>query len=100
MFLERDDLATKSELFSVRDDLKDEISGLRMEMTEFKSEIRSEVSQLRTEMNLKFATKDDLAELKRGFDTSFHSYVRTFIAVQAGTVVGLGGIVYRLTRLL
>lgn len=61
--------------------------------------VRTEVAFLRQEMELKYATKDDLRELKSSFDTAFHSYVRTFIATQAAIVVGVSGIVFTLTSL-
>lgn len=121
MISDRDDVVTTGDLVAVRDDLRGEISdfrteikgdiaGLRNELkgdiaglqTELKGEltdVRSELRFIRQEMELKYATKADLVELKNGFDASFHSYVRTFIATQAATVVGVTGIVYALTRL-
>lgn len=36
---------------------------------------------IRQEIDLKFATKDDLPELRRDFDTSLRSFVRSFMAI-------------------
>ena len=85
---DRDDLATKADLSALREELKGEMS-----------ELHTEVAAIRQEMDLKFATKDDLLAMRDGFDSAFHSYVRTFIATQAATVVGVTGIVYALTQL-
>ena len=112
-----DELATKADLMEVRDELRTEIGELRTELRTEMGELRTEMGELRTEvgglrtelgtevaflrqeMALKYATKDDLMELKAGFDANFHSYVRTFTATQAATVVGVSGIVFALTRL-
>ena len=109
MLPQREDLPTKNdlsavgdelkgEISAVRDELKGEMGGLRLEMADFKSEVRSEIAQTRLEMDLKFATKADLLELRRDFNTSLQSFVRSFIVTQAATVVGVTGIVYGLTR--
>ena len=69
----RDDLATKADPSALREELKGELSELRSEM----SELRTEVTAIRQEMDLEFATKDDLLAMRDGFDSAFHSYVRT-----------------------
>ena len=84
----RDDFATKADLSAVRDELKSEMS-----------DIRTEIGLIRSEMELKFATKDDLLEVRRDFESSVQGMVRTFIAVQAATVVGMSGILFGLLRL-
>ena len=91
----QDDLATKSDIASVRDELKGEIADVRTEL----ADVRTEIAFMRQELDLKYATKADLLDLKRGFDDSFHAYLRTFMATQAATVVGVTGIVYALVRL-
>jgi len=96
---DRDDLATKADLSALREELRGEMSELRTELRSEMSELRTEVTAIRQEMDLKFATKDDLLAMRDGFDSAFHSYVRTFIATQAATVVGVTGIVYALTQL-
>jgi hypothetical protein len=45
------------------------------------------------------ATKDDLLGVRRDFESSVQKMVRTFIAVQAATVVGMSGILFGLLRL-
>ena len=94
------DLATKDDLARTRKELKGDITSLRNEWKGDMSELRSELALIRTEMAHRYATKDDLWELKREFDASFHAYVRTFTATQAATVVGVSGIVFGLTRFL
>jgi hypothetical protein len=95
----RDDLATKAdlkgEITRLRDDLKADIGDVRKEV----SDIRAETALIRQEMDLKFATKDDLLEVRRDFTTSVQGMVRTFVAVQAATVVGISGILYGFLRL-
>jgi hypothetical protein len=83
-----DELATKTDLFELRDDLRGEIAG-----------VRTEVAFLRQEMELKYATKDDLLAAIYGFNDTISGHVRTFIVVQAATVVGMSGILFGLLRL-
>ena len=105
-----DDLATNSDLAAVRDDLKGEISSvrdeLRGEISSVRDELRADIAGVRSELGAlqariehRYATKDDLLELRRDFDVSLRSFVRTFIATQAATVVGMTGIFYALVRL-
>jgi len=93
-------MATRDDLAQTRNELKGDITALRDELKGGMSELRSELALMRTEMSHRYATKDDLWELKRDFDASFHAYVRTFTATQAATVVGVSGIVFGLTRFL
>ncbi|MFP3881066.1 MAG: hypothetical protein ACLFWH_01965 [Actinomycetota bacterium] len=88
MLPQGNNLATKDDLVALRDELKGDIGDLR-----------SEISSMRSEMEHRFATRDDLLELRRDFDVSLRAFVRTFIATQAGTVVGMTGIFYALVRL-
>lgn len=46
----------------------------------------------------RYATKDDLFALTNGFNEAMQGYVRTFIVVQAATVVGMSGILFGLLR--
>ena len=92
--------ALKGDITALRDELKRDITALRDELKGDMSELRSELALIHTEMSHRYATKDDLWELKRDFDASFHAYVRTFTATQAATVVGVSGIVFGLTRFL
>lgn len=71
MLPQRDELATKNDLLEVRDELRGELAAFRVEL-------KGEMSELRSDMN---------------------GFIRTFIAVQAATVVGATGIVYALVRL-
>ena len=101
----KDDLAQtrnvlKGNISALRDELKRDVTALRDELKADMSEVRSELALMRAEMSHRYATKDDLWELKRDFDASFHAYVRTFTATQAATVVGVSGIVFGLTRFL
>lgn len=91
----RDDLATKGDLATLRDELKGDIAELRSDMGELKTEMRL----MRQEMELKYATKDDLLGAVSGFNETMAGHVRTFIVVQAATVVGMSGILYGLLRL-
>lgn len=79
-------VATKDDLAQTRNVLKGNITALRDELKRDMSEVRSELALMRAEMSHRYATKDDLWELKRDFDASFHAYVRTFTATQAATV--------------
>ena len=110
MFAQRDDLASKGDLAAVRDELKTEIAEVRDDLKtemaalrdELKTEIamvRSDLTSFRVEVEHRFATRDDLLELRRDFDVSLRSFVRTFTATQAATVVGMTGIFYALLRL-
>ena len=71
MLRTHDDLATKSDVSAVREDLKHEMAAMR-------SELKQEIAGVRADL---------------------HSFIRTFIAVQAATVVGATGIVYALVQL-
>ena len=82
MLPQRDELATKNDLLGVRDELRGEIASvrddLRGDLAALRGELKGEMSQLRLEMS---------------------GFIRTFITVQATTVVGVTGIVYALVRL-
>lgn len=110
MFAQRDDLATKDDLAAVRDDLKTEIAEVRDELKtgmaalrdEMKTEIamvRSDLTSFRVEVEHRFATKDDLFAVVNNFNEAMRGYVRTFIVVQAATVVGMSTILFGLLRL-
>ena len=71
----RDDLATKGDLSSAIDELRVQ---LKAEIVATRTELRAEITGIRADL---------------------HSFIRTFIAVQAGTVVGVAGIFYALIRL-
>lgn len=119
----RDDLATKTDLSELedslrmemvefRDGLRGEIAGVRGEITDVReelkgeisnlrgdvSELRTDVSTFRTEMMHGYATKDDLFTLMNDWNESMRGYVRTFIVVQAATVVGMSTILFGLLR--
>lgn len=83
-----DELATRADLLEFRDELKGEMAA-----------VRTEVAMLRQEMALKYATKDDLLAAVNGFSDTMAGHVRTFIVVQAATVVGMSGILFGLLRL-
>lgn len=99
MLSANDQVATKGDLSTLGRDLRTEMSELRSELKSEMGELRSEMAYMRQEMDLKYATKADLVDMKESFDQSFHAYVRTFMATQAATVVGVTGIVYALVRL-
>jgi hypothetical protein len=105
-----DELATKTDLFEFRDEMRGDMAAfmaeLKGEMADFRAElkedlgaVRTEVAFLRQEMDLKYATKDDLLAAIYGFNDTISGHVRTFIVVQAATVVGMSGILYGLLRL-
>lgn len=83
----RDDLATKPDLSELENTLRGEIA-----------ELRTDVATLRTEMAHRYATKDDLFVLSDRFNEVMSGHVRTFIVVQAATVVGMSGILFGLLR--
>lgn len=106
----QEDLATKTDLALSVSELRTDMAELRTElhtdMAELRSELRTDMAELhselrsiRQEMDLKYATKDDLMEMKMSFDANFHSYVRSFIATQAGTLVAMTVVFYALVRL-
>jgi hypothetical protein len=116
-----EELATKTDLFEFRDELRGDMAVFKTElkgdmadfraelnggMADFKSElrddfssVRTEVAFLRQEIEFKYATKDDLLAAIYGFNDTISGHVRTFIVVQAATVVGMSGILYGLLRL-
>lgn len=98
MFDAREDLATKDDLALLSRELRSEMGELRSDLRGEIGQVRNELAFLRQELELKYATKADLVDMKNSFDETFHSYVRTFIATQAATVVGVTGIVYALVR--
>lgn len=91
----RDDLVTKGDLATLRDELKGDIADLRSDM----GELKIEMGFMRQEMELKYATKDDMFAMVNSFNETMAGHVRTFIVVQAATVVGMSGILYGLLRL-
>jgi hypothetical protein len=93
-----DDLATKADLFEVRQALRSDMASLKEELKGEMASIRTEVAFLRQEMELKYATKDDLLAAVNGFNDTMAGHVRTFIVVQAATVVGMSGILFGLLR--
>lgn len=62
------------------------------------AELRTDVATLRTEMARRYATKDDLFVLSDRFNEVISGHVRTFIVVQAATVIGMSGILFGLLR--
>jgi uncharacterized coiled-coil DUF342 family protein len=123
MFAQRDDLATKGELAAVRDELRTDIAEVRSDLTSFRNELKTEIAEvrsdltsfrnelkteiaevrsdltsLRVEVEHRFATKDDLFAVVNNFNEAMRGYVRTFIVVQAATVVGMSTILFGLLR--
>jgi hypothetical protein len=105
-----DELATKTDLMessallrtevaALSTDLRAQMADLRTELRTGMGEIRAEVASLRQEMELKYATKDDLMAAINGFNDTISGHVRTFVVVQAATVVGMSGILFGLLRL-
>jgi len=88
MFPASENLATKDDVSTLGSELRAEMGGLRTEM-----------AMMRQEMELRYATKDDLVDLRRDFETTLGSFVRTFISVQAASMIGLAGIVFAIVRL-
>jgi len=82
MLRTHDDLATKADLASLGERLQTAIASMH---TELKTEMTAMCTELKQE---DAAVRADL-----------HSFIRTFITVQAATVVGATGIVYALFRL-
>lgn len=102
MFGVYENVATKDDIGNLGMQLRTEMGDLRTEMGEFRTEmgeLRTEMAMMRQEMELKYATKDDLLELRRDFDSNLKSFIRTFVSVQAASMVGLTGIFYALVRL-
>lgn len=88
MFAASENVATKDDLTALGTDLRAEMGALR-----------TDVAMLRQEMELRFATKGDLVDLRRDFETTLGSFVRTFISVQPASMIGLAGIVFAIVRL-
>ena len=78
MLRTQDDLATKADVNAVREDMDSVREDLRNEMSALRTELRQEIVAVRADLR---------------------SFIRTFIAVQAGTVIGVAGIFYALIRL-
>jgi len=78
MLRTHDDLATKADVAALGERLEEGIQTLRTEMVATRTELKQEDAAIRADL---------------------HSFIRTFIAVQAGTVVGVAGIFYALIRL-
>ena len=78
MLRTHDDLATKADLASLGERLEEAIASIRTEMIATRTELKQEDAAIRADL---------------------HSFIRTFITVQAATVVGATGIVYALFRL-
>lgn len=93
----RDDLVTKGDLSEMQN-LRGEISGVRDELKSEISELRTDIATLRTEMEHRYATRDDVQAMADRFVDVMAGHVRTFIAVQAATVVGMSGILFGLLR--
>ena len=108
----REDLATKTDLSKLENSLRGEIAGVRVELKGEMVELRSELASMRMEMEHRFegmenrfegiehrfATKDDLFTVMNDSNEAMRGYVRTFIVVQAATVVGMSGILFGLLR--
>jgi hypothetical protein len=86
-------------MVELRSDLRTEMPELRTELRTGMGEVRSDVASLHQEMELGYATKDDLLAAINSFDDTFTGHVRTFVVVQAATVVGVSGILFGLLRL-
>jgi chromosome segregation ATPase len=92
----RDEL--KAEITGVRDELKGEMTGVRDELKGEVSDLRTDIATLRTEMEHRYATRDDVRAMADRFVDVMAGHVRTFIVVQAATVVGMSGILFGLLR--
>jgi hypothetical protein len=106
----REDLATKSDLTEmgttlrtqiagVREELKEEIAGVRDQLKDEIADLRTEVATFRTEMEHRYATRDDVQGMADRFIDVMAGHVRTFIVVQAATVVGMSGILFGFLQL-
>lgn len=95
MFAVNEDVATKADIDGLRTHLRTQLGDVRTEL----GDVRTEMAMIRHELDLKPATRDDLLDLRRDFDSNLKSFVRTFISVQAASMVGLTGIFYALIRL-
>jgi len=82
MLRTHDDLATKADLASLGERLQTAIASMH-------TELKTEMAAMRTE----------LKQVDAAIRADLHSFIRTFITVQAATVVGATGIVYALFRL-
>lgn len=89
----------RTEMADLRTELKTDMADLRTELRTGMGEVRSEVASLRQEMELKYATKDDLFAAFSSVNETISAQTRTFIVVQAATVVGMSGILYGFLRL-
>ena len=78
MLRTHDDLATKADLVSFGERIEEALKSIRTEMAAMRKELKQEDAAIRADL---------------------HSFVRTFITVQAATVAGATGIVYALFRL-
>lgn len=94
----RDDLVTKGDLSEMQNLLWGEITGVRDELKSEISELRTDIATLRTEMEHRYATRDDVQAMADRFVDVMAGHVRSFIAVQAATVVGMSGILFGLLR--
>lgn len=116
----------RTEIVEFRDGLRGEITGVRGEIGGVREELKGEMSEFRSElasmrlemehrfkgmenrfegmehrfegMEHRFATKDDLFAVVNEFNQAMQGYVRTFIVVQAATVVGMSTILFGLLR--
>jgi len=84
----------RGEISGVREELKTEISGVREEILD----LRVEMATLRTEMEHRYATRADVQAMSERFIAVMADHVRTFIVVQAATMVGMSGILFGLLR--
>jgi len=89
----------RGDMADFRAEMKGEMAGSKSELKDDLAGVRTEVAFLRQEIELKYATKDDLLAAIYGFNDTISGHVRTFIVVQAATVVGMSGILYGLLRL-
>lgn len=94
----REDLATKTDLSELENSLRGEVVGVREELNGEISELRTDLAMLHTEITHRYATRDDLFAVVNDFNEGMRGYVRTFIVVQAATVVGMSGILFGLLR--
>ena len=88
-----------SENVATKDDVATLGAEFRIEMAALRTVLRTDLAIMRQEMELRYATKDDLVDLRRDFETTLGSFVRTFISVQAASMIGLAGVVFAIVRL-
>jgi DNA anti-recombination protein RmuC len=88
------DVATKQDIYQLRQELRGEITSTKQEIQQLRQELRGEIAQLRQHVDgeiaqLRREMKDEISQLRRDMSTNFRWTIGLIIGIWGTTVIPL-----------